>query len=347
MVMMIEAKHRLARGPKQNGETRNGFRLFQTDPGSVVVTAYNAVEIMIALYQAKDYNGVLDALEKGPEAHEFSAFLGILATFHLSQASDIASDVRREYTELLREAIQRYRIYHSRQNGPKSIQCAYAALLACFCLPAIGQDRKTFLGCAYALKYLPDSEKLFSLIRGNRYFDAGNYDEALSFYRTLPLCYYDQVLRRLVSKELWHHAFGFSFLLCNNNNNPCNANATQFAQCCYALGMKPYAICSIGYENRAIMKTWPKSEWRVCEECWQPGHAKDMVRCTCKKTWYCNVACRIAFSRWHPCRTCAFCLVYIRAKHPWRCPQCYLRIYCSAECQSRDWYEKDHRDGCK
>jgi hypothetical protein len=130
-------------------------------------------------------------------------------------------------------------------------------------------------------------------------------------------------------------------------NNPCDANATQFAQCCYALGMKSYAICSIGYKNRAIMKTWLKSEWRVCEECWRPGHVRDMVRCTCNETWYCNFACSTAFSRWHRCRVCVVCRVYIRDKHPWRCPQCYLRMYCSAECQSIDWYEKDHRGGCK
>jgi hypothetical protein len=347
MVMMIEAKYRLARGPKHNGETQNGFRLLPIGQDSVKVTGYSAVEIMIALYQAQEYNRALGIVENTPTAHEFSSFLAILTTFRLLQRSDLSSDVRRRYAKVLSESIQEYRRYHFRENGPKSTQYAYAALLAHFCLPAAvpatGQDKERIIGSA--TKYLPDSERLFSLIRGNRYFDAGNYDEALSFYRTLPLCYYNQVLPRLVSKKLWHHAFGFAFLLCKNY--PCEANATQFAICCYALGMKSYAIRYMGYENRAIMKTWPKSEWRVCEECWQPGHAKDMVCCTCKESWYCNSACCAAFSMWHPCRICAFCLVSIRDKHPWRCLQCYLRIYCSAECQSRDWYEKDHRGRCK
>lgn len=345
MVMMIEAKHRLVRVLKQFGETQNTFRLFQTDPGSVVVTAHNAVEIMIDRYQAKDYSGVLDAFEKAPEAHEFSTFLGILATFRLSQSGHITSDIRGKYLAVLRTATQMYRTFHLYQNGSQSIQHAYASLLACFCLPVTEEDKEPLFACDHDMKYLPDSEKLFSLIRGNRYFDAARYEEAVCLYRTLPVCYYNQVLPRLVSKELWHHAFGFAFLLFKNN--PCTANTTLFARCCYALGMKSSAIHYIGYENRSIMKTWPKSERRICEDCWRPGYVNDMICCTCQESWYCNVVCYAAFSRLHLCRVCAFCQVYISVKHPARCPQCYWKMYCSPKCQNRDWYENNHKGECK
>lgn len=335
MVKMIEAKYRLARNPDRKWKTQNAFWLKQ-----VTNDLPDPVELMIRQFQARQYTLVLETEKTiDDEFQGFAMFMRILATMRILVNSNDET-----HRKSLESYLQEYYAFHHRVNGKTSTQLAYAALLGITCLRRTSECMGMLENVAK--RYLPDSESLFSLTLGHRAFTDGNYTEALALYRRQPFSYYGRILHRLLSKGLWHHAFGFAFIAASRQ--PVTEFKEMFAQCAYAVGMKSTAIHYLGYENRTIMKTWSTSEFRVCESCWDTNPIERMLCCLfCNESWYCNITCYTAFGRWHHCRTCAVCWTYIKDKHVLRCPGCYLRIYCSSKCQNEDWYDNDHKSQCK
>lgn len=328
------------------GNPTNSYRLKWLEPGRNYVSPENMFETMITAYAKHDYIKVAKVIDMySLRENGFYMFMCLLNAHALNQ-SPLTTNKTKVRDDVMQNGADKYVAFHREHNGIDSLQYGYALLMRVFCTKG-GENDLADLDTAKAL--VPSTELLVPYLYGIHHYRQGQYQEAADFFIQTDPSVFAVIAERFGQVSMWHYAYGFAHE--SHKHFPSEASATLLARCAYALGKRSLATKILGREKRALLKQWSMSGYRLCEHC-QAVLEGEMIMCAgCNEAFYCNDQCAEAGSAKHrksACRCCRFCGAHLpKGGTRFRCSGCYLASYCGADCQRRDWEERDHKSVCQ